>query len=128
MPATTDDVLLPLRRLAWKNRVEIYSIGARVRLAQPTAELREKELAELRKWVDVAQKMGASHLRVFGGNKPEGATMDQAIGFAVKTIKRGADTRAPAASSSAWKTTAGLRTSRRRPSRSSSGRIRPGRA
>ena len=30
LPATTDDVLLPLRRFAWKNRVEIYSIGARV--------------------------------------------------------------------------------------------------
>ena len=91
LPATTDDYLLPLRRLAYKNRVEIYSIGTRVRLAQPTAELREKELAELRKWLDVAQKMGATHVRVFGGNKPEGATMDQAIGFAAETMKRGAE-------------------------------------
>jgi sugar phosphate isomerase/epimerase len=91
LPATTDEYLLQLRRLAWKNRVEIYSIGTRVRLAQPTAELREKELAELHKWVNVAQKVGATHLRVFGGNKPEGATMDQAIGFAVETMKRGAE-------------------------------------
>ena len=67
LPATTDDVLLPIRRAAWRSRVEIYSIGTRVRLAQPTAELREKELIELRKWVDVAQKMGATHMRVFGG-------------------------------------------------------------
>ncbi len=91
MPATTDDYVLPLRRLAYKNRVEIYSIGTRVRLAQPTAELREKELGELRKWVDVAQKLGATHVRVFGGNKPEGATLDQAIGFAAETMKRGAE-------------------------------------
>ena len=91
LPATTDDYLLQLRRLAWKNRVEIYSIGTRVRLAQPTAELREKELGELRKWVDVAQRVGATHLRVFGGSKPEGATMDQAIGFAAETMKRGAE-------------------------------------
>ena len=41
MPSTSDDYLLPLRRLAYKNRVEIYSIGTRVRLAQPTPELRE---------------------------------------------------------------------------------------
>ena len=52
LPVTTDDVLLPLRRAAFKNRVEIYSIGTRVRLAQPTPDLREKELVELRKWVE----------------------------------------------------------------------------
>jgi L-ribulose-5-phosphate 3-epimerase len=91
MPSTSDDYLLPLRRLAYKNRVEIYSIGTRVRLAQPTPELREKELVELRKWVDVAQKLGATHVRVFGGQKPEGATLEQAIGFAAETMKRGAE-------------------------------------
>src|SRR6187431_387447 len=52
LPATTDDVLLPLRRLAYKNRVEIYSIGTRIRLAQPTAELRDQQIIELRKWLD----------------------------------------------------------------------------
>jgi sugar phosphate isomerase/epimerase len=91
MPATTDDFVLPLRRFAYKNRVEIYSIGTRVRLAQPTSELQEKELTELRKWVDVAQKIGASHMRVFGGPLPAGATLDQAIGFAGETLKRGAE-------------------------------------
>ena len=91
LPGTTDDVLLPLRRAAYRNRVEIYSIGTRVRLAQPTAELREKELVELRKWVDVAQKMGATHVRVFGGPKPADATLEQAVGMAVETLKRGAE-------------------------------------
>ena len=91
LPGTTDDVLLPLRREAYRNRVEIYSIGTRVRLAQPTADLREKELVELRKWVDVAQKMGATHMRVFGGAKPADATMEQAIALAVETLKRGAE-------------------------------------
>src|SRR4051812_23689309 len=91
LPGTTDDVLLPLRRAAFRNRVEIYSVGTRVRLAQPTAELREKELVELRKWVDVAQKMGATHMRVFGGAKPADATLDQAIGMAIETLKRGAE-------------------------------------
>ncbi len=90
-PSTSDDYLLPLRRLAYKNRVEIYSIGTRVRLAQPTAELRDQQLDELRKWLDVAQKLGATHVRLFGGAKPEGATMEQAIGFAVETLKRGAE-------------------------------------
>ena len=91
LPSTADDYLLPLRRLAYRNRVEIYSIGTRVRLAQPTAELREQQLDELRKWLDVAQKVGATHVRVFGGAKPAGATLDQAIEFAAETLKRGAE-------------------------------------
>src|SRR5882724_13345482 len=76
LPATSDDYLLPLRRLAYKNRVEIYSIGTRVRLAQPTADLREQQLDELRKWLDVAQRVGATHVRVFGGAKPAGASLE----------------------------------------------------
>jgi sugar phosphate isomerase/epimerase len=91
LSGTTDDVLLPLRRLAYRNRVEIYSIGTRVRLAQPTPELRDQQIIELRKWLDVAQKLGATHVRVFGGDKPEGATTEQAIGYAVETLKRGAE-------------------------------------
>jgi len=91
LPSTSDEYLLGLRRFAYKNRVEIYSIGTRVRLAQPTAELRDQQLTELRKWLDVAQKLGATHVRVFGGNKPEGATLDEAIGFAAETLKRGAE-------------------------------------
>lgn len=90
-PGTSDDFLLPLKRLAAKSCVEIYNLGVRVRLCQPTDELREKELAELRKWVDVAQKIGASHVRVFGGALPKGATMDQAINWAAETLKRGAE-------------------------------------
>ena len=91
LPNTTDDVLLPFRRLAYRNRVDIYSIGTRIRLAQPTPELREQQLTELREWPDVAQKLGATHVRVFGGDIPAGATLEQAIGFAVETMKRGAE-------------------------------------
>jgi L-ribulose-5-phosphate 3-epimerase len=91
LPGTSDDVLLPLRRAAFRNRVEIYSVGTRVRLAQPTDDLREKELTELRKWVDVAQKLGATHVRVFGGAKPPDATIEQAVAMASETLKRGAE-------------------------------------
>jgi sugar phosphate isomerase/epimerase len=91
LPGTSDDYLLGLRRFAYRNRVEIYSIGTRVRLAQPTAELRQQQLEELKKWLDVAQRVGATHVRVFGGNTPAGATLEQAIGFAAETLKRGAE-------------------------------------
>jgi L-ribulose-5-phosphate 3-epimerase len=91
LPRTSDDYLLPLRRLAYRNRVEIYSIGTRVRLAQPAGPLQDKELADLRKWVDVAERLGATHVRVFSGSKPDGATMEQALAMASETLKRGAE-------------------------------------
>jgi len=91
LPSTESDYLLSLRRLAYRNRVEIYSIGTRVQLAQPTAELRDKQLDDLKKWLDVAQRVGATHIRVFGGQKPAGATLEQAIGFASETLKRGGE-------------------------------------
>jgi sugar phosphate isomerase/epimerase len=91
LPSTEPDYLLSLRRLAYRNRVEIYSIGTRVQLAQPTAELRDKQLADLKGWCDVAQRVGATHIRLFGGQKPAGATLEQAIGFASETLKRGAE-------------------------------------
>ena len=91
LPSTETDYLVSLRRLAYVNRVEIYSIGTRVQLAQPTPELRDKQLDDLKKWLEVAQRVGATHIRVFGGQKPPGATLEQAIGFASETLKRGAE-------------------------------------
>ena len=91
LPNTTDSYLLSLRRLAWKNRVEIYSVGTRVSLAQPAGEARDKQLSDLRMWVDVAQKVGATHLRIFGGQQPAGATLEQAVDLAAETLKRGVE-------------------------------------
>jgi sugar phosphate isomerase/epimerase len=87
LPSTSDDYLLSLRRLAFRNRVEIYSIGTRVQLAQPSGALRDKQFAELRSWVNVAEKLGASHIRVFASAQPKGATVEQSIDLAAETMR-----------------------------------------
>lgn len=90
--ADTDDATLyQLKRLAYHSAISIYSIGIRAHMAQPTPELQAAEVATVRKWVDVAEKLGASHIRVFGGAIPKGATEDQAVAWAVETLKRAAD-------------------------------------
>lgn len=66
--------LAALRKTAFKNGVQIYNAGVRVQLSQPTPELRLAEFENIRKWVDVADRLGAGHVRVFGGNVPKGAT------------------------------------------------------
>ena len=86
-PNTSDEFLLPLRRLAYKNAVEIYSISVRTDLCKPAGGERDKQAAELRNWVDVAQKLGAGHIRVFGGAVPKGSTFEQAAGWVTEMLK-----------------------------------------
>lgn len=90
-PDTSNQYLASLRRTAYKNAVSLYSVAARVRLCQATPELRAAEVETAKKWVDVAEKLGASHVRVFGGSVPKGMPEAQAIDLAVETLKRAAE-------------------------------------
>jgi sugar phosphate isomerase/epimerase len=90
-PDTSAEYLAGLRKTAYKNGVQIYNAGVRVQLSQPTPELQRAEVDNIRKWVDVADRIGASHVRVFGGNVPKGATEQQAIAWAAEVLKRGAE-------------------------------------
>lgn len=91
LPDTTDQTLFPLKRLAYRSGVAIYTIGIRARLVQPTKELQLAEAQTVGKWVEAAEKLGASHIRIFGGAVPKGATEDQAVGWAVETAARCAE-------------------------------------
>jgi L-ribulose-5-phosphate 3-epimerase len=90
-PDTSDQFLASLRRTAYKHGVSLYSIAVRSRLCQPTPELQSAEVANVKKWVDVAVKVGATHVRVFGGSIPKGSTETQAIAWAVEVLKRSAE-------------------------------------
>ena len=88
---TKNETLYALKTLAYRLSVSLYSIGIRARMAQPTAELRAAEVANVRQWLNVAERLGAAHIRVFGGNLPAGATEAQAISWAVETLKQCAE-------------------------------------
>lgn len=90
-PNTTNAFLMPLRNLAIRNGVPIYSISVRTNMCQPTADLQTKEVAEVKKWVDVAAKLGAGHIRVFGGNVPKGRTEEEAAGWVAEILKRSSE-------------------------------------
>jgi len=91
LPDTSNQTLFALKTLAYRSGVSLYTIGVRVRMAQPTPELQAAEVANTVKWLDTAERLGASHIRVFGGAVPQGATEDQAVAWAVETLKRCAD-------------------------------------
>ena len=58
-----------------------------MKMAQPTPELRQKEIAFGKKWMDIADEVGAGSVRVFGGGIAPGATEAQAVEWAVEVYK-----------------------------------------
>jgi L-ribulose-5-phosphate 3-epimerase len=86
-PSTEDSFLLPLRRLAFRSGVEIYSISVRSEMTKAPGTDRDREIDGLRKWVDVADKLGAGHIRVFGGNVPKTSNEDEAAGWVADVLK-----------------------------------------
>ncbi len=83
--------LSSLRNTAYKNGVHIYSVGSPVKMAQPTPELRQKEIAFAKKWIDIGDRLGAGHVRVFGGGIAKDATEAQAVEWAVEVYKPALD-------------------------------------
>jgi len=87
-PDTSDSFLFPLRRFAYRQAVDIHGIGIRTNMCRPTPELQAAEAANVQQWITVAEKLGARYVRVFGGRVPKDATEDQAVGWAVETLRR----------------------------------------
>jgi len=83
--------LTSLRRKAYLAAVELPSIAIRSDMCRKSANDQQKEAAWLQHWVDVADRLGASHIRVFGGRVPEGASEDEAAGWVGEILKRAAD-------------------------------------
>jgi L-ribulose-5-phosphate 3-epimerase len=90
-PDISPGFLASLRNTAYRNAISLYSLAVRVRLCQPTPELQAAEVENCKKWVDAAERIGAGHVRVFGGAIPKGASEQQAIAWAVEVLKRSAE-------------------------------------
>jgi sugar phosphate isomerase/epimerase len=80
-----------LRRKAYVSAVEIPAIAIRSDLCQRRANDQQREAAWLNHWVDVADRLGAGHIRIFGGNVPEGSSEDDAAKWVAEILKRSAD-------------------------------------
>ena len=89
---STDPAYLnDLRRLAYRSGVPFSGAACGSSMVQASAEKRREVLEDIKKWVDVTDSLGASHLRVFGGKLPHGATVKQGTDWVVETMKPAAD-------------------------------------
>jgi L-ribulose-5-phosphate 3-epimerase len=89
--STDPSYLVGLRHLAFKNGVPFSGAAIGTDMCQPDRSKRAQELEKIKKWVDASELLGASHLRVFGGEPPKGSTEEQGIQWVVETMKPACD-------------------------------------
>jgi sugar phosphate isomerase/epimerase len=80
-----------LRNLAYRNTVAFSGAACNATMVKTDAAARADVLVQIKKWVDVTDQLGASHLRIFAGDLPSGVTTQQAIDWTVETMKAGCD-------------------------------------
>jgi L-ribulose-5-phosphate 3-epimerase len=80
-----------LRHLAFKHGILFSGAACGTEMCEPNASKRAALVTEIGQWVDVAELLGVSHLRVFGGQLPHGATMAQGKDWVVEVMKPACD-------------------------------------
>jgi sugar phosphate isomerase/epimerase len=89
---STDPAYLEgLRHLGYKNAVTFSGAACGVSMVQADAAKRAAGLDEIKKWIDVADRLGTSHLRVFAGKLPPGASLQNSIDWVVEAMKPASD-------------------------------------
>lgn len=80
-----------LRYLGYKYGVPFSGVACGASMVQADAAKRAEVLTDIKKWIDVTERLGASHLRVFAGKQPAGAPLADAITWVVDTMKAASD-------------------------------------
>jgi len=87
-----DDFLYGLKRRAFLNGVTITGTGVRNDFATADAAVRKRDIAMVKSWIEAAQKMGASVIRVFTGpNLAAGHTFDQTLEWMIPAFQECAE-------------------------------------
>ena len=91
LKSTDPAYMAGLRHLAFKNGISFSGAACGASMVQPDKVKRAQVLEDIKKWVDVTDQLGTSHLRVFGGKLPPGATTDQGVAWSVEVMKAASD-------------------------------------
>ncbi len=89
--STDPAYLTNLRHLAFKHGIPFSGAACGSSMVQASAAKRGQVLADIKKWVDVTDLLGASHLRIFAGPLSPGATVKQGTDWVVETMKPACD-------------------------------------
>jgi sugar phosphate isomerase/epimerase len=89
--STDPEYLHGLRHLAYQHAVAFSGAACGVSMVQADAQKRAESLDQIKKWVDVTDLLGASHLRIFAGELPHGASLKDAVDWVVEAMKAACD-------------------------------------
>lgn len=89
--STDPAYLASLRHLAYRNGLAFSGAASGATMVQADPARRQAVLAEIRHWIDVADRLGAPHLRVFGGKLPAGHSISEGVDWIVETMKPACD-------------------------------------
>ena len=88
----SDAYIYNLKRKAYMNGVTISGTGVRNDFALTDASSRRGHIQLVKDWTDVAQKLGASVLRVFSGREaPKGQTFDRVLEWMIPAFQECAE-------------------------------------
>lgn len=83
----SDEFIYGLKKRGFVNGVDINGTGVRNDFATPDRAARKRDVAMVKEWIGVAQKLGATVVRVFDGKtKPEGYTFEQAAEWIIEDL------------------------------------------
>jgi len=95
LKSTDPAYLAGLRHFAFKHALFFSGTAIKTAMCQPDRDRRAAEIANIKIWVDATVLLGASHIRVFGGNLPPGATDAQGVEWCAETMKEACDYAGP---------------------------------
>ncbi len=85
--APPDEVIYHIKRKAFLLGLDITGTGVRNDFTDPDAERRRTDIALVKRWIDVAVKLGAPVIRIFAGKQDTtGFTRDQVADWLVRDI------------------------------------------
>jgi sugar phosphate isomerase/epimerase len=91
LKSTDPEYLHGLRHLAYKHSLAFSGAACGVSMVQADAAKRADSLNQIKKWVDVTDQLGASHLRIFAGKLPDGSSVKDAVDWVVESMKAACD-------------------------------------
>ena len=87
LKSTEPAYLESLRYLAYKNAVAMIGAACGSRTIQADPAKRADVVNDIKKWVDVAEWLGAPQLRILAGNLPPGVSLADATSWVIETMK-----------------------------------------
>jgi sugar phosphate isomerase/epimerase len=84
----SDAYVLSIKLRAFRNGLDVSGTGVRNDFTVPDAAKREADVAHVKRWLEVAAKLGAPALRVFDGRgEAKGPTREQMTGWVVDAFR-----------------------------------------